>query len=248
MNSSAIAVVLVGTTHPGNLGSAARAMKTMGLADLRLAAPVCEVDDIARATAVHADDVLTAAKVCPDLPAALADCRLVLGLGARPRRLGELAFTPREGAGRAAAASRAGPVALVFGSEHSGLTNDELSLCHRLVHIPANSEYTSLNLAAAVQIMAYEVRLAFGGDNVPAPGSDSAAEPASGEHLESFFHHLARAIDLSGYAATADDPQLMRRLRRLFYRARPEHREINILRGLLVAVERRLGQGRYRGR
>lgn len=243
MKSSSIAIVLVGTTHPGNLGAAARAMKTMGLADLRLAAPACEIDQTARATAVHADDVLDAARVYPDLPAALADCRLALGLSARPRRLGEAAYTPREAAAEAMAASRAGPVALVFGSEHSGLTNDELSLCRRLVHIPANPEYTSLNLAAAVQIMAYEVRLARGEDAVPAPGGDSSAAPASGEHLESFFRHLARTIDLSGYAVTAEDPQLMRRLRRLFNRAQPEHREINILRGLLVAVERKLGRG-----
>jgi TrmH family RNA methyltransferase len=244
MTEHPITVVLVGTTHPGNLGAAARAMKTMGLADLRLAAPACEIDDTARATSVHADDVLAGARVFPDLPAALADCHRVFGLSARIRRLGEAPATPREAAADAVATAHSGPVALVFGSEHSGLTNDELARCHRLVHIPANPEYSSLNLAAAVQIMAYEVRLACGEQALPEPGADASAPLASGRHLESFYGHLARTIELSGYADTAEDPQLMLRLRRLFNRARPEHREINILRGLLVAVERRLGRGR----
>ncbi len=243
-----MAVVLVGTSHPGNVGAAARAMRTMGLDDLRLAAPNCVLDERALATAAHAGDLLAAARVFPDLPPALAVCGLVLGMSARPRRIGAAPLTPRVAAAEAVATSAGGSVALVFGRERNGLTNEELALCHNLVHIPANPGSASLNLAAAVQILAYEVRLAQGGAAIPGAGPDSIADLATGEHLEGFYRHLAAIIDLSGYASTAEDPYLMRRLRRLFNRARPEAREVNILRGLLVAIERRFGRTVDRGR
>lgn len=238
MKTENLRLVLVGTTHAGNIGQAARAMKTMGLADLHLVAPVAGIDEQALANAGNATDVLASARLHGTLDEALAGARLVFGLTARGRRHAVPAAAAREAAAEAAAASDAHPVALLFGREHSGLTNDEIDRCHRVVHIPANPDYPVLNVAAAVQVVCYELRMA--GE----AGEDGAAgkrePPAGAEHLEGFYEHLQRVAHASGYVEPNGERLLMRRLRRLFNRARPEHAELNILRGLLAAVERRM--------
>lgn len=231
-----VQVLLVGTTHPGNVGAAARALKTMGLSRLALAA-ACTVDDHARANAGAATDVLDAAAVTADVDTALAGAGRVYGVSARPRRYGMPAMSPREAAAEVAG-TPATPVTLMFGREHSGLTNEEIGRCHRLIHIPANPDYASLNLAAAVQVVCYELRLAVAGATLPTAGMDDV--PASASHLAGLYDHFARVMAASGYAATEDQKHLMQRLRRLFNRAVPEHAEVNILRGVLAAVERRL--------
>lgn len=232
--------VLVGTSHPGNIGAAARAMKTMGLHRLVLAGAGCVVDDQARATAAHAGDVLDAAGHHADLPAAVAGATLVLGLTARTRRDGVPALDPPAAA--ALALAEGGPVAVLFGRERTGLTNRELECCHRLVHIPANPDYPALNLAAAVQIMAYELRrqVLAGQGGGPDAGGGAAEAPASARHLAGLFEHLERIVALSGYAGAGRAEVLHRRLRNLFNRARPSVDEVNLLRGVLKRLERRL--------
>ncbi|PWG64051.1 RNA methyltransferase [Spiribacter halobius] len=229
--------VLVGTSHPGNIGAAARAMKTMGLSRLTLVAPDCEPDAQARATAAHADDLLDAAQHHERLADAVAGATLVLGLTARARRDGVPALDP-EGAA-ALALAETGPVAVLFGRERTGLTNAELGHCHRLVHIPANPEYPALNLAAAVQIMAYTLRRAALAE-APAPVAMPAEPPASGRHLEGLFEHLEALVAASGYAEGGNAELLHRRLRNLFNRARPTADEVNLLRGVFKRLQRRL--------
>ena len=175
-------IVLVGTQHPGNIGSAARAMKTMGLARLVLVAPEKAPDRDTQAMAAGADDLVAAAPVFPTLAEAVADCRLVLGCTARSRRVQLEELAPRAAAARAVAMAAAGEeVALVFGRERTGLDNNELQLCHAAVHIPSDPAFSSLNLAAAVQVLAYELRIAVldaGPVSAPAPDLASHAEPA----------------------------------------------------------------------
>src|SRR5688572_29745964 len=193
-------IVLVGTQHPGNMGSAARAMKTMGLARLVLVAPEKQPNEESYALAAGADDVLGDARICGTLAEAVADCRLVLGCTARSRRVQLEELMPRDAAARAVSQAAGGvEVALVFGRERTGLTNDELQLCHASVHIPANPDYSSLNLAAAVQVLSYELRLALleGASAEPAAAQDVAGKdeprdlPASHAEMEGFFAQLA---------------------------------------------------------
>ncbi len=236
MNLANISIVLIGTTHPGNIGSSARAMKTMGLSRLRLVAPKRFPSAEAVATAAHAADVLDAAQVYPDLAAALADTGLVIGLSARPRRLSCPVLELRQCAGRALAEAAGRPVALLFGREHSGLTNEELDRCHYLVHIPGNPEYSVLNVAAAVQVVCYELRMAA---VEQAAANHQATVGAAGEHLEGFYRQLERVCRETGFMGQRNERILMRRLRRLFGRARPDEKEVNILRGMLTFIERR---------
>ena len=233
--------VLVGTSHAGNIGAAARAMKTMGIGNLDLVTPACEIDDQALAMAAGARDVVESALVHDSLAAAVAESTLVIGLTARPRRDGVPALDPA-GAADCVLAER-GSVSMLFGRERTGLTNDELASCHRLVHIPANPEYPSLNLAAAVQIMAYEL-YHRGSATVPSPAVASTApgepgeRPASGRHLEGLHAELAALVEWSGYAAGQPDAVLQRRLRNFINRARPSVDEVNLLRGILKRVHR----------
>lgn len=233
---SAIRIVLVEPQHPGNIGAAARAMKAMGLSDLALVAPVSYPHADATARAAGADDILAAAPVHAALPEAVADCRLVLGTSARSRRLPWPLVDAREAAGRALAAAADGPVALVFGRERSGLSNAELDRCDIHVQIPCNPEFSSLNLAAAVQVLCYELRLAAGA-GIEAAGEYDA--PATAAELEGFYAHLEEVMVAGGFLDPERPKWLMRRLRRLFARAAPESAEINILRGLLKALDPR---------
>jgi tRNA (cytidine32/uridine32-2'-O)-methyltransferase len=233
-----IRVVLVGTQHPGNIGSAARAMKTMGLSRLVLVAPERFPHREADALAAGADDVLAAAQVFDRLPDALADCRLALGCTARDRRIALPQWAPREAASRMVqAAGEGGEVALLFGRERTGLENEELQLCHAAVHIPANPEYGSLNLAAAVQVLAYELRLAL--HQAEAPTAPARGDPAASHaQLEGLFSQLADTLDAIDFHKGRAPESAMRKLRRLFLRADLDQREVRLLRGVLADAQR----------
>jgi len=241
-------IVLVGTQHPGNMGSAARAMKTMGLARLVLVAPEKTPNEESYALAAGADDVLGDALTCATLAEAVADCRLVLGCTARSRRVQLEELMPRAAAARAVTQAAGGAeVALVFGRERTGLTNDELQLCHASVHIPANPDYSSLNLAAAVQVLSYELRLALL-EAAPVEGEAAGNEstdiegtrelPASHAEMEGFFAQLAETLDAIDFHKGRAPESAMRKLRRLYLRAGLDAREVRILRGILADAQR----------
>jgi len=229
-----IRIVLCQTSHPGNIGSAARAMKTMGLSQLVLVRPKKFPHDIAEAMASGAGDILTEARVCDTLEEALTGCTFVIGLSARKRELSHQLVTAREAAAEAVQLAANQSVALVFGTEMSGLSNDELIRCQLLAMIPANPEYSSLNLAAAVQVMAYEIRIAALGTVAPV---DSDFNLASHEDVEGFYRHLEETLIGTGFLDPAMPKRLMSRLRRLFTRARLEKEEVNILRGILKSIQ-----------
>lgn len=237
-------IVLVGTQHPGNIGSAARAMKTMGLSALHLVAPERFPDPEAVALAAGADDLLAAAPVHGDLLQALAGCRLVVGTSARRRTVPLPELSPREAARQLVQASAEGPVALLFGRERTGLENEELQRCHASVCIPTDPRFASLNIAAAVQVLAYELRLAVleaaGGQlpvGRPAPAPD-AEPPATADELERLFGHLAEALDDIDFHKGRAPEMVMARLRRLYLRAGLDSREVKILRGILSEAQR----------
>jgi len=234
---SNIRVVLVETSHPGNIGAAARAMKTMGLSRLDLVAPREFPSEEARARASGADDVLADALVHGSLEEALRGCGLVMGASARTRSLPWPLIDAREAGVKAAVESDATEVALVFGRERSGLANDELARCHYLVNIPTNPDFYSLNVASAVQVLAYEVMMASETGVEGGTARDKRDPPATAEEMEGFYAHLERVMIATGFLDPAVPRQLMRRMRRLFGRARTEQTEVNILRGLLSAVE-----------
>ena len=232
--SPAIRFVLFETTHPGNVGSAARALKTMGFNDFWLVRPPAEYQGSeARAMASGAQDVLAGARVAETLSEALEGCGLVVAASARHRRLGVPEHSPRECAAELLAASQARPAAVVFGPERSGLSNAELDLCNMILYIPANPEYSSLNLAQAVQLVAYELRLARG---LPAPARPPESPAAGPADMELFYAHLERVLLGSGFLNPENPRHLMRRLRRLFNRARLDENELNILRGILSSL------------
>jgi tRNA (cytidine32/uridine32-2'-O)-methyltransferase len=233
-----IRIVLVNTSHPGNIGASARATKTMGLAQLYLVQPKDYPSAEATARASGADDLLARAVVCEDLDQALAGCRWVVGASARLRKITVPPRLPRDCARQARAESGQGEVALLFGREQSGLSNEELDRCHALVHIPTNPEYGSLNLAMAVQVLAYEVRMAHLEDDWrPPPDIGEQTPLAAAEEVERFYAHLEETL-LELEFLNPDNPrQLMRRLRRLFGRVRLDRNEVNILRGILSAAQ-----------
>ena len=233
-----IRIVLVGTTHPGNIGGAARAIKNMGLSRLALVAPLHFPSAEATARASGADDVLAVAEVHADLDAALAGCALVFGATARGRSIPWPAVDPREAAALAHTAAAGAPVAMVFGREHSGLSNEELDRCNYLLHIPTNPDYSSLNLAAAVQVVAYELRMSQQQGPVMAP---DATPLAGAEERERYYTHLEEVLTELEFLDPVNPKHLMRRLRRLYNRAMLDQTEINVLRGILTAMQRRMG-------
>jgi len=231
-----IRIVLVGTTHPGNIGAVARAMKNMGLSDLRLVNPQHFPHEDATARASGASDILDHAVVTETLADALTDCVYVAGASARSRTINWPSMGPRDCAERLIQESAHGTVACVFGPEKTGLHNDDLDLCNTLLTIPTDPGFSSLNLAMAVQVLTYEVRVASMLDEGPV--FDVEAPPATSEEMEHFYTHLQHVMTDTGFLDPDNPRHLMRRVRRLFIRARPDKNEVNILRGMLTAVER----------
>lgn len=226
-------IVLCQTSHPGNIGAAARAMKTMGLSQLYLVQPKKFPHAEASAMSVGAADLLEQAEVCDTLEQALSGCAFAIGLSARKRQLSHELMSARAAAAEAAnIATAQHTVALVFGTEMSGLSNEELDLCQLLAMIPTNPDFSSLNLAAAVQVMSYELRLAAI-DNAAVIAENPALPLASNEDVERMYHHLEQTLVQIGFLNAAEPGRLMQRLRRMYARARLEKEEVNILRGIL---------------
>ena len=233
-----IRFVLVETTHTGNLGATARAMKAMGLSRLELVTPRRPPDAEALARAAGADDLLERAPIHASLVGALTGCRLVIGSSARLRSVEWPLLEPPDAARLLLDDAVHGEVALVLGRERSGLSNEELARCHYLVQIPTSPDFSSLNVAAAAQVFAYEIRRAWregAGEQL----SDPPRDLATAEALEGLHDHLARTLVDIGYAHPEQSTRLLMRLRRLVNRARPDWVEINILRGILSAAQGR---------
>jgi len=239
-----VRVVLSHPTGPGNIGASARALKAMGLERLVLVNPRQFPDSRAMDTAMGAADVLRAARVCTTLEQALAGTTLSVALSARQRDLSPLVLDAREAAGLAVEEALAGgEVAFVFGTEASGLSNDEVMRCQRVARITASAEFSSLNLAAAVQVIAYEVRYAALGAG-PVPTARTPA--ATHEELEGLFAHLAMNLASIDFFDPENPRRLIERLRRIFGRARLDSQEVNVLRGILAAWDQALGKARER--
>ena len=231
-----IRIVLSHTSHPGNIGAAARAMKTMGFGRLYLVNPKQFPDEAATARASGASDILEQAHVCSTLDEALAGTVLAAAVTARRRDLSHELLLPRIAAPRLFENAGQGEVALVFGTEVSGLSNAELGKCQMLISIPANPEYSSLNLGAAVQVLAYELRTCLPEGSAIAPAKSN--ELASFEEVEHFYGHLEQTLFSTQFLDPKEPKRMMQRLRRLFARARLEREEVNILRGILAAVDK----------
>jgi TrmH family RNA methyltransferase len=234
-----VQVVLVNTSHPGNIGAVARAMKNMGLHRLCLVDPQVFPSAEATARASGADDLLAAARQVGTLEDALAGTSLVIGASARNRTLPVPMLDPRECAELVMQQPEDADTAIVFGRERTGLTNEELDRCHYLVQIPANPDYPSLNVAAAVQVISYELRMVTG-LSLQRPGSRHRF--ATTEEMELFYQHLEETLVAIEFLDAGNPRQLMRRLRRLFGRARPNANEINILRGILTSIQQQRGK------
>ena len=230
-------IVLVGISHPGNIGSAARAMKNMGLDRLRLVAPERFPATEATVMAAGADDVLQKAQVFPDVTSAVADCGLLVGTTARSRHLPWRVVEPREAAREIAAASATGEVAILFGAERTGLSNEDLEHCQLLLSIPTGTAYSSLNVAMAVQVVTYEVLLALRGEEAAAAARGIAL--ASATEMQRFYEHLEQVLDEIDFRDRTGEGHLMARIRRLFNRAVLDQNEVNILRGILTSVQGR---------
>lgn len=229
-----IRIVLVNTSHPGNIGSAARAMKTMGLSRLYLVSPQQYPHQKAIEMAAGADDVLASAIVVPSLEEAVADCHWVIGTSARLRTIPWPLVSPRAMAEKIKQEPASSQIAIIFGREQSGLTNEELRRCHWHTQIPANPDYSSLNIAQAVQVLAYELRVASLSET---PDAEWDYPLATAAEMERFFAHLEETLIDIQFLKPEAPRQLMTRLRRFFYRARPDVMEINILRGWCSAVQ-----------
>jgi TrmH family RNA methyltransferase len=235
---TAIRIVLVEPSHPGNIGAVARAMKNMALADLVLVRPKAFPHPEATARASGADDLLGRARVVDSVALAVADCGFVAATTSRPRDQNFRALDVHEASGRIFEMSARGPAAVLFGAERTGLTNDELALAHLLIRIPANPDYPSLNLAMAVQLVCYELFRAAGSPADTRPLSESPVPLAPGEDMERFYAHLAEVMEEVDFRdRTQSGTQLMTRIRRLFQRCEMDQNEVNILRGLLTSVQ-----------
>lgn len=234
--TTAIRIILVDTSHPGNIGASARAMKNMGLTELVLVRPKSHPDPEAIARASGAADLLAGARVEPTIDAATMGCGLVLGTSARRRSANWRMLDARAAAAEVLAASGSRPVAVLFGGERNGLANDELACCHALIQIPANPQYESLNLAHAVQVVCYEIMMAARG---PGEVPQSGTPPACSGDLAALYRHLDTVLGGIGFIHGGNAAQLRPQLERLIARAVPDDKEVRILRGLLAAIERR---------
>lgn len=239
---SSVRIILLNTSHPGNIGAAARAMKTMGLEELCLVNPKQFPAAEATARASGADDLLVRAQVFDRLDHALHGCHLVIGASARARSIPCPLLDPRECAGLIT--GRTGTrAAVLFGNEQSGLSNAEMDRCQYLVRIPANPAYSSLNLASAVQIIAYELRMASMATTADATDAQPLPVPVDSAAMERFYRHLEQVLVELDFLDPVNPRQLMRRLRRLYNRAGPDDNEMNILRGILSATQQKSGRG-----
>lgn len=248
-----VRIILMETSHSGNIGAVARGMKNMGLGNLWLVNPASFPDETSYARAAGAADVLDGARVVASLDEAIEDCVLVMGTSARGRKVPWPVMSPADAAAQVGSYQGKGQVALVFGRENNGLSNEELQRCHVHIHIPTNPDYSSLNLGMAVQVLCYEIRMQYlrslesqGGHsqlkaiNSPDdPGWDVA--PATVAELEGFFGHLEEVLERVQFHRRENPRQLMTRIRRLFQRARPDQTEVSILRGVLSAVQKSTG-------
>ncbi|AWB67476.1 tRNA (cytosine(32)/uridine(32)-2'-O)-methyltransferase TrmJ [Saccharobesus litoralis] len=232
-----VRVILVNTSHTGNIGSTARAMKTMGLSELYLVDPVSEPDSKASALAAGATDVLGNAKIVSSLDEAINDCNLVIATSARSRTLSWPVVSPREAGEKLINEAQTGKVALIFGRENNGLSNDELQKAHFHAVIPANPDYSSLNLAAAVQTLCYEVRVAHLASVEQGHQHTEEAYPLV-EDLERFYGHLENTLAKTHFIVANHPGQVMAKLRRMFNRIRPDSQELNILRGILSSIDK----------
>jgi len=237
--SSAIRIVLVDTSHPGNIGASARAMKNMGLDTLLLVRPQSHPDPEAVARASGARELLVQARVVTTVDEAIHDCGLVLGTTARARSANWRVIDARSGGAELVAGTALRPAAVLFGGERNGLANDEIARCHGLIRIPAAPEYESLNLAQAVQIVCYEILMArrFAGAQ---PAVARTAELATAGEMQALHAHLGRVLRSAGFMHDGNAAQLSARIERLFARALPDDGEVRILRGMLAAIERGL--------
>ncbi|KAE9541444.1 tRNA (cytosine(32)/uridine(32)-2'-O)-methyltransferase TrmJ [Ursidibacter maritimus] len=242
-----IQIVLVETSHSGNIGSTARAMKTMGLSHLRLVSPKQSIDEQAVALSAGAKDVLEQAQIFNRFDDAIADCQLIVGTSARLRHLQSSLIEPRACGELAMQRAKQGKVAIVFGRERVGLTNEELLKCHYHLNVPTNAEYGSLNLAMAVQLVSYEIRMAWlnltknmqnDQQNLPLTENTNISYP-SAESLAHFFNHTERLYRELGFIR---NDAVMLKLRRLYQRCELETAELNLLRGMLTAVEKGLNK------
>ncbi len=233
-----VRIILVNTSHTGNIGSAARAMKTMGLSQLVLVDPVKPPDEQSIALAAGATDILTNLKIVPTLADAIADCALVVGASARSRTLVWPMLDPRQMGERLATDANKGTVALVFGRERTGLTNEELQQCHYHVNIPANPEYSSLNVAMAVQTLSYEIRMAWLAQQETGDQVDDDSDYPPQASMELFFQHLEKTLYQTQFLHSDRSGHVMMRLRRMFTRMRPDSNELNILRGILTSIQK----------
>jgi len=241
--SANIRIVLVNTTHPGNIGGVARAMKNMALGELHLVAPKKFPHVNADSRAAGATDLLEGAVIHETLEEAIADCQIVVGTSARGRHIPWPVVDPRELAAIVQPIAADKKIAIVFGREDRGLTNEELHLCQYHVHIPSNPDFSSLNLAAAVQVITYELRMAsiYAQENEqhkPQWGTDWDIELADSADLERLFKHLEETLVDIDFLDPENPRQLMPRLRRLYLRAMPDKVEVNVLRGILTATQK----------
>jgi len=243
-----IRIVLVETSHPGNIGAVARAMKNMLLESLYLVRPKLFPDSHAMARSSGAIDVLNNAVVCDSLAEAVSDCRLIIAASARSRSIPWPTTTAPEAAQKLIEASQQGPVALVFGREDRGLNNEELDHCHFMVQLPANPNFSSLNIAAAVQVFSYEIRKTFlnGLSQHPKPSSAEPArsseldddKPASSLNIKRLFNHLESTLVQVNFMPAHRTRTLMRKLMRFFYKSQITEEEVRIFRGILTELQR----------
>jgi len=238
VTNSAMRVVMVNTSHPGNIGAVARVMKNMCLSSLYLVQPKSFPSEEASARSSGALDILEQAIVCESLQEAVADCQLVIGTSARERSINWEVLSPPACAEKLVTSSLQVPVALVMGRERTGLTNDELDLCQYLVHIPSNPDYNSLNVAMAVQVLAYEI-LQYSLRHGEVQADDHDISELTSEEMEHFYGHLEQTLLDIEFIDSRQSDKLMRRLRRFFFRAAPVKDEMNILRGILSAAQGR---------
>ena len=236
MSLENIRIVMINTSHPGNIGAAARVMKNMGLKNLYLVQPKKFPNYEATAMASGAADLLSAAIVCDSFEDALQGCHLVLGTTARERKIQHEFIDARQAGELTSHESVQHKVALVFGRERTGMTNEEIGLCHKLINIPTNPDYSSLNVASAIQIVSYEVMMAL--DNYNIHQTHDAADYACSENIQRFYQHLEETLVDIDFLKLQQSPQLMTKLRHIYNRARLTQEEVNILRGILTKTKK----------